>query len=499
MRFRALVEGLAEPHGTGDPEITGATLDVAEVRPGLLFAARRNYYGDTHAHIDRAIAAGAAAVLVSRLEALPPPGRDGPPFALAAPEDPALGLVCARLYGHPSAALRVYGVTGTKGKTTVTWMLEHMLRTLGEVPALMGTLCFRVGEDTQPATNTTPDALILQRFAAFARDRGATSLVLEVSSHALAIGRTAGLEFDAVGFTNLGRDHLDFHGDEAAYFEAKARLFGPALEAARAAGKAPVAALCLDTPAGALMRARLASGVPARTVSLSGGGGDFTVSEVGEPSLDGMGARLETPTGEVFTVRMPLFGAHHLLDAGLAAALVAGTHPGRVGEAWASLTDFAGVPGRLERVAPGVFVDYAHTPDSIARVLAALRERTAEPITIVFGCGGDRDRGKRPEMARAAAAGADRVVLTSDNPRSEDPERILDDLVAGLPPGARFERIADRAAAIEAAIGAAVPRSGVVLIAGKGHETTQTIGDRVLPFDDRVEARRAIAAWPGRG
>jgi UDP-N-acetylmuramoyl-L-alanyl-D-glutamate--2,6-diaminopimelate ligase len=271
--------------------------------------------------VDRAIAAGAAAVLVSRPEALPPAGYGGPPFALATPEDPALGLICARLCGHPSAALRVYGVTGTKGKTTVTWMLAHMLRALGEVPALMGTLCYRVGEHTEPATNTTPDALILQRFAAFARDRGATALVLEVSSHALAIGRTAGLAFDAAGFTNLGRDHLDFHGDEAAYFEAKARLFGPAMEAARAAGKAPVAALCLDTPAGEAMRARVAPGVPALTVSLSGGGGDFTVSEVGEPSLDGMDARLETPSGEVFTVRMALFGAHHLLDAGLAAAL----------------------------------------------------------------------------------------------------------------------------------------------------------------------------------
>jgi UDP-N-acetylmuramoyl-L-alanyl-D-glutamate--2,6-diaminopimelate ligase len=495
MRFRALIEGLAEPHGVGDPEVTGATLDVAEVRPGLLFAARRNYYGDTHAHIERAIAAGAAAVLVSRPEALPPPGRGGPPFALATPEDPALGLICARLHGHPSAALRVYGVTGTKGKTTVTFMLEHMLRALGEVPALMGTLCYRVGDHAEKATNTTPDALIIQRFAAFARDRGAMSLVLEVSSHALAIGRTAGLHFDAAGFTNLGRDHLDFHGDEAAYFEAKARLFGPALEAARAAGKAPVAALCLDTPAGASMRARVAPDVPAPTVSLPGGGGDFIVSELGEPSLDGMDARLATPTGETLTVRTPLFGDHHLLDAALAAALIAGTHPGRVGEAWASLTDFAGVPGRLERVAPGVFVDYAHTPDSIARVLAALRARTAEPITIVLGCGGDRDRGKRPEMARAAAEGADRVILTSDNPRSEDPERILDDMTEGLPPGARFERIADRAAAIDAA----VRGGGVVLIAGKGHETTQTIGAQVLPFDDRVEARRALSARPGPG
>ncbi len=495
MRLSDLVEALATVVGAGDPEIDAATLDVDEVRPGTLFVARRGWYGDTHAHLAEAFDRGASAALVSRMEAVgaAPPGV---PIAFNQQEDPTLGLICDRLYGQPTRRLRVYGVTGTKGKTTVTYILEHMLRALGEVPALMGTLVYRLGDASVDAPNTTPDALVLQRFAADALRRGATALVLEVSSHALEIGRTAGVLFDSVGFTNLGRDHLDFHGTEAAYFEAKARLFGSYLQAARAAGKAPCTSICLDTPAGAAMVARVAAGVPVRTVAVSGGEGvaGFRVSEMGTPSLAGMRARLEME-GVVYTVDTPLFGDHQLLDAALAAAMLAGTHPDAVAAAWASLADFRGVPGRLERVAPRVFVDYAHTPDSVARILETLRARTSGPVTIVLGCGGDRDRGKRTEMARAAVAGADRVVLTSDNPRSEDPSAILDEMAAGLADDpaaqARVVRIVDRAAAIAQAVGMG---DDTVVIAGKGHERSQIVAERRWHFDDREEARRVCAA-----
>lgn len=506
MRLNALVDGLATRAGPAllDPEITGATLALADVRPGVLFVARRDWYGDTHGQVPAALAAGAAAALVSRAEALP----TGAPGAVAFPEDPTLGLLCARLFGEPTRGLRVYGVTGTKGKTTVAYLLEHLLRAVGERPAMMGTVVYRFEGASVTAANTTPDALVLQQFAADARERGATALVLEVSSHALHIGRVAGVAFDAVGLTNLGRDHLDFHGTPAAYAEAKARLFGPCLEAARAAGKAPAAAICVDATGGLEMRGRVAPGVPVLEVSRSvaaaasthggdgtPGAGRLLVGAHGPPRLDGTNAVLTVQTApgrlERHVVDLPLVGDHNLENAGLAVAMVAATHPDHLATLWAALAGFPGVPGRLERVAPDVFVDYAHTPEAVEGTLAAVRARTERPLTVVLGCGGDRDRGKRPLMARAAVEGADRVILTSDNPRSEAPSAILDEMltgIAGLGPeaDARVLRVEDRAAAIAAALS----RDGVVLVAGKGHERTQTVGAHVYHFDDREEVRR---------
>jgi UDP-N-acetylmuramyl-tripeptide synthetase len=485
------MDGLAERLGpaTSDPELTSATLALADVRPGCLFVARRDWYGDTHEQVAAAFAAGAAAALVSRPEALP----TGRPGAWADPEDPALGWICARLFGEPTRALRVFGVTGTKGKSTVAYLVEHLLRAMGERPALMGTVVYRLGDAQVEAPNTTPDALIVQQFAADARDRGATALVLEVSSHALQIGRVAGVAFDAVGLTNLGRDHLDFHGTAEAYAEAKARLFGPVLAASVRAGKAPTAAICVDAPGGAMMRRRVLPGVPVIEVVRSSvpGPGRLRVSEAGLPRLTGTSAVLDTEAGRL-TVELPLIGAHNLENAALAVALVAGDEPARLPALWAALADFPGVPGRLEAVVPGVFVDYAHTPEAVAGTLAAVRARTTEPLTLVLGCGGDRDRGKRAPMARAAAEGADRVVLTSDNPRSEPAAHILDDMAAGVPPGLvdRVTRVDDRSAAIAAALAG----SGVVVVAGKGHERTQTVGARRYHFDDREEVRRLARA-----
>jgi len=506
MRLNALIVGLATRAGPclDDPEITGATLSLADVRPGVLFVARRDWYGDTHTQVSAALAAGAAAALVSRPEALPA----GAPGAFAEPEDPALGLLCARLFGDPTRGLRVYGVTGTKGKTTVAYLLEHLLRAVGERPAMMGTVVYRFEGSSLPASNTTPDALVLQQFAADARDRGATALVLEVSSHALQIGRVAGVAFDSVGLTNLGRDHLDFHGTAGAYADAKARLFGPCLEASRAAGKTPAAAICVGASGGLEMRARVAPGVPVIEVFRSDEPGSagaehaprvgrLLVLADGKPRLDGTTAVLTARTArggvERAVVELPLIGDHNLENVGLAVAMVAATHPDRLAALWAALADFPGVPGRLERVAPGAFVDYAHTPEAVHGTLAAVRARTALQLTVVLGCGGDRDRGKRPLMARAAVFGADRVILTSDNPRSEVPGAILDEMLAGLAPEAtrRVLCLEDRSAAIAAALA----DSGAVIVAGKGHERTQTVGTHVYHFDDREEVRRL---WQAR-
>ncbi len=484
MRLTALVAGLVDAV-SGDAEIDHATLDIGEVRPGTLFCARRAWWGDTHGQLTEAAARGASALLVSRREGLPP----GVPCAFAEAEDPALGLICDRLLGAPTLGLRVYGVTGTNGKTSVACLLTHVLGALGERPALMGTLGYRFEDARVEASNTTPDALVIQRFAADAKARGATALVLEVSSHALALRRTAGVAFDSVGFTNLTRDHLDFHGTVEAYAAAKRRLFGEALREAAARGKAPGAAACVDDPVGETM---LAAALGAKlAVALDGDpeAGRWVVRAGGPPTLDGTDAVLATPAGEA-RVRLPLIGPYNLKNAALAVAMTAATHPGRAADAWSALADFPGVPGRLERAAPDVFVDYAHTPDAVERALAAVRACTDRPLTVVLGCGGDRDPGKRPLMAAAAAAGGDHVVLTADNPRSEDAEAILDAMSAGLPPGASAERVVRR----DHAIAAALARGGVTVIAGKGHEAYQEVAGRRFRFDDRVEARRLARA-----
>ena len=480
MRLSELVSGIAdEVGGSGDPEIVHFTIDVEEVRPGTLFAARRNWYGDTHTRLEEAIARGAAAVVVSTLPGTPL----SVPVVLTRNEDPALGHLSRRFYGAPTAGLKVFGVTGTNGKTTVTWMLTHILRRLGMRPALMGTLGYRYGDRTIPASNTTPDALVIHRFAADAAARGADALVLEVSSHALAIGRVAGVCFDSVGFTNLSHDHLDFHGDESAYFAAKRRLLTDVQTASRAFGKRPRGVVCVDDPAGCRLLTEVGDAIAVATQT-SPVDASWTVAEIGRGGLTGMDAALHTPEGR-YRVKLPLVGAFNLANAGVAAAMAAVVHPDAQAEIWAALTDFPGVPGRMEQVVPGVFVDYAHTPAAVARAAATLRQRTDLPLTIVVGCGGARDRAKRPRMAQRAAEAADALIVTSDNPRDEAPGTILDEMVGGL--SGPFVRQEDRARAIWDA----VSREGVRLIAGKGHERYQEIAGRRFHFDDREEVRRA--------
>ncbi|MEZ4407458.1 MAG: UDP-N-acetylmuramoyl-L-alanyl-D-glutamate--2,6-diaminopimelate ligase [Polyangiales bacterium] len=386
----------------------------------------------------------------------------------------------------------VAGVTGTNGKTTTAWLLERVLTACGATAGLIGTVAHRFGETQWPALHTTPEADDLARRLAAMRDQGAAAVVMEVSSHALSLSRVEAVRYRAAGFTNLTQDHLDFHGTLDAYVAAKRRLFTDLSPA--------VAVLNVDDPVGAEF-ARLST----NPVTLSARGDKATLRVLsGGAGADGVDATVDTPEGAV-ALRSPLRGAHNvenlLLVLGMAWGM--GVPYARAAEAVATVD---GAPGRLERVAPtagdlgfDVLVDYAHTPDALARVLATLRLTTRGRIVCVFGCGGDRDRGKRPLMGAAVARGADYAVLTSDNPRSEDPARITADAEPGLRDGgARYEVVIDRREAIARAV--ALAREGdVVLVAGKGHETYQEVRGQRSAFDDRVEARAALDARVRRG
>ncbi|MCB9525923.1 MAG: UDP-N-acetylmuramoyl-L-alanyl-D-glutamate--2,6-diaminopimelate ligase [Myxococcales bacterium] len=477
-----LVDGWRRPPPSPAPAITEITLDVEEVRPGTLFIARTAWWSDTHALLGEACARGAAALVVSRPGAVPV-GLDRP-VAVVGREDPALGHIAARFYGHPTRKLEVVGITGTNGKTSTTWIVERLWAALGRRPARMGTLGYTAPGREIPATNTTPDALVIQRFAHDALALGADGLVLEVSSHGLSLERVAGVAFDAVGFTQLGRDHLDFHGDLEDYRAAKARLFGPCLQATQIAGKAPRAVAWVDDPEGARMLAHVPPSVPQVPV---GTGPAAALRVAATP--DGLrGSDLTLRWGDVTsTARLALPGDHDVANASLALALVARS-PDGLAAAAAALAQVPAVPGRLERAADGIWVDYAHTPDAVARIIAGVRARApGERLHVVVGCGGDRDRGKRPLMARAAEA-ADAVWHTADNPRSESAQAILDDMAAGSTRPAHREPDRARAIAQASAQGA------LTLVLGKGHETTQQVGTVAWRFDDREVARRAAAA-----
>ena len=486
------------------PEIRAITIDEREVGDGTLYIARRGYYGDGHERIESALAAGAVAIAVSDPSAIPE--RCGVPVVVIDADDPFLGRISDRFYGSPTSRLRVFGVTGTNGKTTVAHLVAHMLRALGERPAIMGTIEYRFERQQWPATNTTPDALFIHRFARHVRDAGATALVLEVSSHALAIERTAGVAFDSVGFTQLGHDHLDFHQDVAAYRAAKQALFDRDLSAAARRGKPTWAAACVEGPEGAAMLAATPESTRTLAVetvarSARGGTADVCVTLDRLRGAAGMDFSLHTPDG-VVAGHSVLVGRYNLANIGLAAAMVAGPHPGRWPQIVDSVGRFRGPPGRLQSpLPPGerrppIFVDYAHTPDALARTLEELQAVGADRLAVVVGCGGERDPTKRASMARVAVSKAAHVVLTSDNPRGEDPEAILNalDSAARAESDARcrVRRMADRGLAIDYAVG--LDGVGAVLIAGKGHERFQEIAGRRHPFDDAEEVRRAVAA-----
>jgi UDP-N-acetylmuramoyl-L-alanyl-D-glutamate--2,6-diaminopimelate ligase len=477
------------------------------VGPRTLFAAIPGTSVDGHRFIGRAVAAGASAVLLRDW----PDELPGEGVAWVQVQDPrrALALAASVLHGRPSRQMQVFAITGTNGKTTTVAILASILRAAGVPTGTLGTTGIewdaRDSRRSVEATLTTPDGPALFAHLAAMRDDGTQAVALELSSHALDQGRAAGLAVDVAAWSNLTQDHLDYHGSMADYAAAKERLLTEWLTTWGAPGAAAV--LNIDDP---LVAAR--AGLWPNTVRVSSvpgavGRGDADVAPIGEPrySIEGIEVGVALPSGEI-ALRTSLLGAHNLDNCLLAGAcaLAGGIAPAAIAAGW---TSTAGPAGRLERVSsdpatPVVLVDYAHTPDALRRSLAAVRPFTQGRLLVVFGCGGDRDRDKRAIMARVAAAGADGVVLTSDNPRSEDPEAILREIERGLPEapersGGRFASVVDRARAIRVAVTAA-ERGDVVLIAGKGHETHQEIHGERRPFDDRIEARAALAQW-GRG
>ncbi|HJL35005.1 MAG TPA: UDP-N-acetylmuramoyl-L-alanyl-D-glutamate--2,6-diaminopimelate ligase [Polyangiaceae bacterium LLY-WYZ-15_(1-7)] len=483
-------------HG-GDVEVKDARRDSRVVQPGDLFAAVPGATVDGARFAPQALEKGAAAVLTERRLEL-----DAPQWVVESARA-TLGPAAHALHGDPTEELAVVGVTGTNGKTTTTYLIDEALRTLGASSALLGTVAARAGKASSPASFTTPEADDLARFAACAVDAGATHLVMEVSSHGLDQERVGGVRFEVAAFTNLSQDHLDYHGTMEAYGEAKARLF---------LAHAPAACVFhVDDAFGAALADR-AEAAGRRVLRVGRGeAADVRASAVRFDAA-GIEAEVATPRGAL-TLRSRLVGAHNLenLLVALGVLLALQQRPGHeteLAEIAAALGAVTGAPGRLERVADprgvSVLVDYAHTPDALARALDALRPLTTGRLIALFGCGGDRDAAKRPKMGRAAGERADWVVVTSDNPRTEDPAAIVEAILPGVEASGQPRREAlggargyvvevDRRAAIRQAL-AAAEAGDTVLIAGKGHEDYQILGTTKHPFDDRVEAAAAIAA-----
>ena len=450
--------GSAADRAPGAVAVSDVEHDSRRVRPGTLFACIPGRAADGHDFAGAAVAAGAAALLAER------PVRAGAPVVSVESVRRAVGTAAAAVHGTPSERLDLVGVTGTNGKTTTVRLLAGLLAGVGRDPVEIGTLTGAL---------TTPEATDLQRTLADSARRGVSAAVMEVSSHGLAQHRLNGCRFRVAAFTNLGHDHLDFHGSVDDYFDAKARLFDPDL--------AERAVIDVTSEWGRRLARLAARRMP--------------VTEVDPSEAETVAA---DACSTVFrwrgrTVELRMGGAFNAVNAVLAAetALVLGLSPAEAAE---GLSAAAPVPGRFESVRAGqdfaVIVDYAHTPDGLAAVLRAARAATAGRLTVAFGAGGGRDASKRPAMGSIAEELADRVILTSDNPRSEDPARIIDDIAGGMsrPPERRDP---DRRRALRHALATARPGDTVV-IAGKGHETTQTIGGRVQPFDDRAVAAEEL-------
>ncbi len=469
--------------------ISGVTHDSRRVQPGDLYVALpgRQHHGGRFC--GQAASAGAAAVLTD------PAGkelaiRSGLPVFVVGDPRARLGAVSSWIYGHPSGKLTLIGVTGTSGKTTTSYLVESGLRAAGHVTGLVGGVQTRVGEVTIDSGLTTPEATDLQALLAAMVERGVTAAAMEVSSHALALGRVAGTAYDVALFTNLSQDHLDFHETIDAYFEAKAALFTP--------GYARAGVVNIDDEHGRLLAA--APQIPLTTYSAAGNPqADWRAAEA-RGGADGSAFRVIGPGGVEAEASVALPGPFNVANA--LGAIVALVEAGvGIATAVAGVAACPGVPGRLERVEAGqdftVLVDYAHKPGAVRAVLDALRPVTLGNLTIVLGCGGDRDRAKRPLMGAAAAGLADVAILTSDNPRSEDPLGILAEMLAGavsVPAGDRAHVIIepDRCSAIGVAITGA-GKGDVVLVAGKGHERGQYAGTSVIPFDDREVVAEALA------
>jgi UDP-N-acetylmuramoyl-L-alanyl-D-glutamate--2,6-diaminopimelate ligase len=469
----------AEVAGRATVRVTGIEIDSRAVEPGRLFVALHGAHTDGHRYVQEALARGASAVVVESAAGF----EHTPAAALVVVPDSqrALSSLAAAFYGDPSQGLDVIGVTGTNGKTTATRMIAAILNG-GAIPTgVIGTVGAEFAALRWELRNTTPLPPELHALLARMKEEGARAVAMEVSSHALALARVDDVRFSAAVLTNVTRDHLDFHESGQAYRAAKRRLFALAARCV----------LNLDDECGALWAAELQC-AGRETITYGVAGNATLIPQSLEVDAEGSRFVLD---GRRYELRMPgRFNVWNALAA-IGAARFMGVSDDLAAQGLAALRRVPGRMERLEGLGIGVVVDYAHTPDALENALRALRETTAGHLMVVFGCGGDRDRGKRAEMGAVAARLADRIYLTSDNPRGEEPRVIVDDIAKGIPKGHPHEVELDRRRAIERAVAQAQP-GDVVLVAGKGHENYQIVGDRVLEFDDVAVSRAALASPP---
>ncbi|MEM7600928.1 MAG: UDP-N-acetylmuramoyl-L-alanyl-D-glutamate--2,6-diaminopimelate ligase [Verrucomicrobiota bacterium] len=477
--------------GSAEVEVSGIVYDSRKVVEGSVFCAHQGQGSDGHAYIQDAIDGGAVAIVSER----PNPAEFLATWVQVSKSRAAMGKMAAVFEQHPSLEFPVVGITGTNGKTTTAFLVHHLMTAIWHRAGLLGTIHYSTGGDLEDASHTTPESVELHQLLRKMRDHGCRGAVMEVSSHGLAQSRVAGVAFDVGVFTNLTQDHLDFHRTMESYFEAKRLLFEQMSDDSQ---KKSVAVINIDDPYGERL---VKSGIP-NVDQLTFGrsvGADFQASDL---RSDFNGTQFKLSFRErSFLVKIPLIGSYNVNNAvaAIAAAYAIGLN---LREVVAKMADAPQIPGRLELVGNRqtnyrVFVDYAHTPDALENVLKTLKDLEPARIITVFGCGGDRDSAKRPEMARAAERYSDLAILTSDNPRTEDPVQIINDAKAGFL-GRDYEVIEDRGAAIKRAIDEAGGRD-IVVIAGKGHEDYQEVDGVRHPFDDRKEAAKHINSKAERG
>ena len=485
MLLKNLIQNLpgATVTGSAERDITGLAYDSRKVKAGTLFAALHGEKVDGHAFVEQAIAAGAVAILGENVH------PDPRITAIKVPDGrAALAEAAAAFFQNPAQRLKMIGVTGTNGKTTTTFLIKHICERELLRCGLLGTVRYEIGERILPAARTTPESLDVHEMLSQMRSAGCKAAAMEVSSHALAQDRVRCIEWDCTVFTNLTQDHLDYHGTMEKYFDAKALLF------TRLAGqkKKATAVINADDRYGA----RLVGMCQAPVITYGVGvRADFRASEV-KTDFSGTSYHLDAH-GKSFLVRLPLIGRFNVYNslAAIAAASAIGVD---VRHAVCALANAPHVPGRLEAAQVKrqyrVFVDYAHTDDALINVMKTLRELSPKRLIVVFGCGGNRDKAKRPKMGAAVDQLADWGIITSDNPRKEEPEAIIEDIKKGFR-GSNYEVVVDRRDAINKAVAMAEPRD-IVLLAGKGHESYQEFADHTVPFDDMHAVLQAVEATP---
>lgn len=488
MQLRTLIQSLPKGTVAGDldQEVTGVTSDSREVTSGSLFIAVRGSDSDGQNFIPQAIEKGACAIVS---EVAPAADWDGKVAWGHVPDArAAVAALACEWNENPSAGMKVVGITGTNGKTTTAFITHAIMQSVWTRAGLLGTVQVNDGEQVVPATHTTPGPVELQKILRSMADNACRGVAMEISSHALEQKRTDGVQLDVAVFSNLSQDHLDYHGNMETYFAAKCRMFE--LLETQGGNKKPTAVVNLDDPYGQ----RLVEEFKGRLYFLTYGHGVHADLRIGREKQTVRGTEFEVKYKDrEYLVRTPYIGKFNVSNcaAALAACCAAGIKPRDAVRAFA---DAPQVPGRMESVGSRdgatLFVDYAHTPDAIENACAAVRELHPKRLITVFGCGGDRDRTKRPLMGKAAAAGSDLCIITSDNPRSEDPEAIIRDIEKGML-GKRYESIPDRMTAIQTAVN--ISEAGdVILVAGKGHETYQEISGNRMDFDDRRAGYKAL-------